>query len=115
MVKVVMVGAGYVGLVTGTCLAEIGHSVTCVDNDETKVARLQEGEIPIFEPGLDALVASNVQAGRLRFANRIEDSVKGGVDIVFIAVGTPSEANGSGGANLSFVFQAVDQAAAAIA
>ena len=81
-------GAGYVGLVTGTCFAEMGNDVLCVDIDEAKVARLQAGDVPIFEPGLEALLRANLNAGRLAFTIDSQRAVDHG-DVVFIAVGTP--------------------------
>ncbi|OYW15586.1 MAG: UDP-glucose 6-dehydrogenase, partial [Sphingomonadales bacterium 12-62-5] len=87
--KVVMIGSGYVGLVSGACFADFGHDVICVDKDERKINALLEGRIPIFEPGLDHLVASNVKAGRLSFTTDVSASVAQ-ADAVFIAVGTPS-------------------------
>jgi len=105
--KVCVVGTGYVGLVTGTCFAETGNDVTCLDVDAQKVARLNAGEIPIFEPGLEPLVKRNVQAGRLCFTSDTVASLTD-AEIVFIAVGTPSR--GDGGADLS----AVDKVAATV-
>jgi UDPglucose 6-dehydrogenase len=102
--RVTMVGAGYVGLVSGACLADFGHQVTCIDKDAAKIAALNRGEIPIFEPGLAELVESNVRQGRLEFA--VEASQIGEADAVFIAVGTPSR-RGDGHADLSFVYQSV--------
>jgi len=107
--NVVMIGTGYVGLVSGTCFAEFGANVTCVDVDEGKVARLLAGEIPIYEPGLDDLVAANVKAGRLRFTTDLA-AVAGAADLVFVAVGTPSR-RGDGFADLSFVYEAARQVA----
>ncbi|MBI4397112.1 MAG: UDP-glucose/GDP-mannose dehydrogenase family protein, partial [Elusimicrobia bacterium] len=98
--NVAIVGTGYVGLVTGTCLAEIGHSVICVDNDKKKVQTLLKGGIPIFEPGLDELIKKNRKAKRLTFTDRLEDGLKES-EIVFIAVNTPPMMNGE--ADLSFV------------
>jgi UDPglucose 6-dehydrogenase len=89
-----IIGSGYVGLVSGACFAEVGHSVICVDNDQRKVDRLQRGEIPIYEPGLEELVHRNVAAKRLRFTNSIEDGVDNS-EIVFIAVPTPPQPDGS--------------------
>jgi UDPglucose 6-dehydrogenase len=89
-----IIGSGYVGLVTGTCFADVGHNVICVDNDQRKVDALQKGQIPIYEPGLEELVHRNVSAGQLRFTNNIEDGV-GHSQIVFIAVPTPPQADGS--------------------
>jgi UDPglucose 6-dehydrogenase len=110
--KVCMVGAGYVGLVSGACFADFGHVVTCVDKDPDKIARLHQGEMPIFEPGLDALVAENVKAERLFFTTDLAAAVKG-ADAVFIAVGTPSR-RGDGHADLSYVYQAAREIAAAV-
>ena len=87
--RIVMIGTGYVGLVSGACFADFGHHVTCVDKDKAKIDALLEGRIPIFEPGLDDLVASNVANGRLDFSLNIADVVPQ-ADAVFIAVGTPS-------------------------
>ncbi len=92
--KVSVVGTGYVGLVTGSCLADSGHEVLCVDADEVKIERLREGHIPIYEPGLESIVASNVEAGRLRFSLSAEEAVAFG-DIIVIAVGTPPDEDGS--------------------
>jgi len=99
-----MIGAGYVGLVSGACFADFGHQVTCIDKDTAKIASLNRGEIPIFEPGLAELVESNVRQARLEFA--AEASQIGEADAVFIAVGTPSR-RGDGHADLSFVYQSV--------
>jgi UDPglucose 6-dehydrogenase len=107
--NVVMVGTGYVGLVSGTCFAEFGANVSCVDVDKGKVARLLAGEIPIYEPGLDDLVAGNVKAGRLSFTTDLA-AVAPTADLVFIAVGTPSR-RGDGFADLSFVYEAARQLA----
>ncbi|MCB1084527.1 MAG: UDP-glucose/GDP-mannose dehydrogenase family protein, partial [Chlamydiia bacterium] len=94
-----VIGVGYVGLVTGTCFAEMGHQVTCIDIDEEKIALLNKGTIPFYEPGLKELAARNVQADRLHFTTRYE-ALKNS-DVIFIAVGTPSKKNGK--ADLSFV------------
>jgi len=99
-----MIGAGYVGLVTGACFAEFGHSVTCVDTDDDKIQKLNEGSIPIYEPGLGALVEKNVEEGRLEFTASL-DSVPG-AEAVFIAVGTPSSRRGDGHADLSYIYGA---------
>lgn len=107
--RVVMIGTGYVGLVSGACFAEFGAEVTCVDVDLAKVARLRAGEIPIYEPGLQALVAKNVRDGRLAFSTDLAACV-GHADLVFIAVGTPSR-RGDGFADLSFVHEAARQLA----
>src|SRR6201981_3008313 len=102
--RIAMIGTGYVGLVSGACFADFGHDVTCVDKDESKIAALHRGEIPIFEPGLDALVAANVKAKRLDFTTDLK-AAGAGADAVFIAVGTPSR-RGDGHADLSYVFAA---------
>jgi UDPglucose 6-dehydrogenase len=107
--KVVMIGAGYVGLVTGACFSEFGFDVTCVDVDETKIRALEKGEIPIYEPGLDDLVASNCKAGRLHFSTSLAEAVPA-ADLVFIAVGTPSR-RGDGYADLRYVYAAAEQVA----
>ncbi|MCA6296979.1 MAG: UDP-glucose/GDP-mannose dehydrogenase family protein, partial [Phenylobacterium sp.] len=84
---VVMIGTGYVGLVSGACFADFGHQVTCIDKDVAKIEGLKAGRMPIYEPGLDTLVARNVQAGRLAFTTEAAEAVRG-ADAVFIAVGT---------------------------
>nr|WP_290844780.1 UDP-glucose/GDP-mannose dehydrogenase family protein [Henriciella sp.] len=104
-----MIGTGYVGLVSGACFADFGHVVTCVDKDAGKIERLNKGEIPIFEPGLDALVAQNVEAGRLAFTTEAKDAIAS-ADAVFIAVGTPSR-RGDGHADLSYVYAAAKEIA----
>jgi UDPglucose 6-dehydrogenase len=109
---ITMIGTGYVGLISGTCFSEFGTTVTCVDKDAQKISRLQRGELPLFEPGLDSMVAENVGAGRLFFSTDLEAAVPG-ADAVFIAVGTPSR-RGDGHADLSFVFEAVGAVAAAL-
>ena len=114
MLSVGVVGTGYVGLVTGTCLSELGHDVVCIDNDTNKVDQLRRGEVSIYEPGLPELVRANVGRGTLRFATQIDDAVVHRFDVLFIAVGTPSDGNG-GGANLDYVYAAVEEAAAAMA
>ncbi len=106
--RVAMIGAGYVGLVSGACLADFGHDVTCIDKDGKKVAALNNGEIPIFEPGLADLVEANVRQERLRFA--AGTSAVGTADAVFIAVGTPSR-RGDGHADLTYVYEAVREIA----
>ena len=111
--RIAMIGTGYVGLVSGACFADFGHRVTCVDKDADKIAALRRGEIPIFEPGLDALVASNVKAGRLDFTTDITTPVAE-ADAVFIAVGTPSR-RGDGHADLSYVHAATREIAGALA
>ena len=110
--RVSMIGAGYVGLVSGACFADFGHQVICVDKDAAKIAALKRGEIPIFEPGLDELLESNIKQGRLEFA--ADTSRVGEADAVFIAVGTPSR-RGDGHADLSFVYQAVREIAPLLA
>ncbi|MFZ0207625.1 MAG: UDP-glucose/GDP-mannose dehydrogenase family protein [Roseiarcus sp.] len=110
--RLAVIGCGYVGLVSGACFADFGHGVTCVDRDEAKVAALKRGEIPIFEPGLDDLVAANVQGQRLFFSQDIGEAVRG-AEVVFIAVGTPSR-RGDGHADLSFVYSAAREIAAAL-
>jgi UDPglucose 6-dehydrogenase len=110
--RIAMIGTGYVGLVSGACFADFGHHVTCVDKDEGKIACLRRGEIPIFEPGLDALVADNVKAGRLDFATELAAPVAD-AEAVFIAVGTPSR-RGDGHADLSYVHAAAREIALAL-
>jgi UDPglucose 6-dehydrogenase len=110
--RITMIGSGYVGLVSGACFSDFGHDVICVDKDESKIAALEAGKMPIFEPGLDTLVASNVAAGRLRFTTDLKAAVAG-ADAVFIAVGTPSR-RGDGHADLSYVFAATREIAEAI-
>ncbi len=110
--RVAMIGTGYVGLVSGACFADFGHQVTCVDKDAAKIAALQRGEMPIYEPGLDALVAANVKAGRLSFATDLKGPVAD-ADAVFVAVGTPSR-RGDGHADLSYVYAAAKEIAAAL-
>ena len=97
--RIAMIGTGYVGLVSGACFADFGHQVTCVDKDGDKIAALHRGEIPIFEPGLDALVAANAKAGRLDFTTDLAGPVAE-AEAVFIAVGTPSR-RGDGRADLT--------------
>jgi len=106
---VAMIGTGYVGLVSGACFADFGHIVTCIDKDASKIERLKSGGIPIYEPGLDKLVADNVKAGRLFFATEATEAVKN-ADAVFIAVGTPSR-RGDGHADLSYVHAAAEEVA----
>jgi UDPglucose 6-dehydrogenase len=110
--KIAMIGAGYVGLVSGTCFADFGHDTVCVDLDQKKIDALHAGKMPIFEPGLGELVAGNVKAGRLTFTTDLKEAVAG-ADAVFIAVGTPSR-RGDGHADLSYVHQAARDIAAAI-
>ena len=111
--NIVMVGTGYVGLVSGVCFSDFGHDVVCVDTDPAKISALNGGEIPLFEPGLDALVARNMAAGRLSFTGDLTDAVAR-ADAVFIAVGTPSR-RGDGHADLSYVFAAAEEIATALA
>ncbi|MFN3559768.1 MAG: UDP-glucose dehydrogenase family protein [Brevundimonas sp.] len=110
--RVAMIGTGYVGLVSGACFADFGHVVTCVDKDPSKIERLEKGEIPIFEPGLEDLVASNVRGGRLSFALDGAEAIRT-ADAVFIAVGTPSR-RGDGHADLSYVYAAAEEIAGLI-
>ncbi len=107
--KIVVVGSGYVGLVSGACFADLGNTVTCVDKDAAKIDRLEAGEIPIYEPGLEELVRKNVAAGRLSFSTSLAGSLQG-VDAVFIAVGTPCRES-DGHADLSFVHAAAREIA----
>jgi UDPglucose 6-dehydrogenase len=107
--KMAMIGSGYVGLVSGACFAEIGHDVVCVDTDEPKIAGLLEGRLPIYEPGLDEVVERNVQAGRLRFTTDLGAALEG-VEVVFIAVGTPTR-RGDGHADLTYVVAAAREIA----
>jgi UDPglucose 6-dehydrogenase len=107
--RVAMIGTGYVGLVSGACFADFGHDVCCIDKDAGKIERLKRGEIPIFEPGLEDLVARNVRAGRLSFAVEADQAVRD-ADAVFIAVGTPSR-RGDGHADLSYVHAAAEEIA----
>jgi UDPglucose 6-dehydrogenase len=111
--RVCMIGSGYVGLVTGACLAEIGHEVICVDKDRAKIERLLEGHIPIYEPGLHELVESNRSRGRLTFTANLHEAVARVPHFYFVAVGTPPHAE-DGGADLSYVFAAVDEIASTI-
>jgi UDPglucose 6-dehydrogenase len=110
--RVAMIGTGYVGLVSGACFADFGHEVTCVDKDAAKIAALKGGAIPIFEPGLNDLVAANARAGRLTFTADLAPAVKA-ADAVFIAVGTPSR-RGDGHADLTFVHDAAREIAGAL-
>src|SRR5499427_1963345 len=110
--RIAMIGTGYVGLVSGACFADFGHQVTCVDKDAGKIAALHRGEIPIYEPGLDALVASNVKAKRLDFTTDLSAPVAE-AEAVFIAVGTPSR-RGDGHADLSYAYAAAAEIAAAL-
>ena len=107
--KIAMIGTGYVGLVSGVCFSDFGHDVVCVDKDASKIDRLNNGEVPIYEPGLDALMARNVEAGRLTFTQDLASAVSG-ADAVFIAVGTPTR-RGDGHADLRFVMAAATEIA----
>ncbi|MFI4933886.1 MAG: UDP-glucose dehydrogenase family protein [Caulobacterales bacterium] len=107
--RVAMIGTGYVGLVSGACFADFGHDVTCIDKDAVKIEQLQAGKMPIYEPGLETLVARNVEAGRLTFANDGAAAVRE-ADAIFIAVGTPSR-RGDGHADLTFVYAATEEIA----
>lgn len=107
--RVVMIGTGYVGLVSGACFADFGHHVTCVDKDAPKIEQLERGIMPIYEPGLDVLVESNVKDGRLDFTTDGRDAI-GEADIVFIAVGTPAR-RGDGHADLTYVYAAAEEIA----
>jgi UDPglucose 6-dehydrogenase len=110
--RVAMIGTGYVGLVSGACFADFGHHVTCVDKDASKIEALKRGVMPIYEPGLDALVANNVKAGRLSFTTDLKEPVAN-AHAIFIAVGTPSR-RGDGHADLSYVYDAAREIAAAL-
>ncbi|HKS17590.1 MAG TPA: nucleotide sugar dehydrogenase, partial [Bradyrhizobium sp.] len=109
---IAMIGAGYVGLVSGACFSDFGHHVVCVDSDEDRIAALNRGEMPIHEPGLDELVAGNVRQGRLAFVNDLKSAVSD-AEVVFIAVGTPSR-RGDGHADLSYVYAAAREIAGAL-
>jgi UDPglucose 6-dehydrogenase len=108
MSKICVVGTGYVGLVTGSCFADLGNTVTCLDVDETRISKLHKGVMPIYEPGLQELVEQNVKAGRLIFTTDYEKAVKD-AEIAFIAVGTPSGVDGE--ADLQYVRQAAESIA----
>ena len=110
--RVAMIGTGYVGLVSGACFSDFGYDVVCVDKDASKIEKLERGEIPIFEPGLDDLVAENVKAGRLSFTRDLKSAVPS-ADALFIAVGTPSR-RGDGFADLSYVYAAAEEIAEAM-
>src|ERR1700688_2469900 len=110
--RIAMIGTGYVGLVSGACFADFGHVVTCIDKDAAKIARLEDGVMPIYEPGLEGLVAQNVREGRLMFATDTRAAVAE-ADAVFIAVGTPSR-RGDGHADLTYVFDAAREIAQAL-
>ena len=110
--KIAIIGTGYVGLVSGVCFSDFGHEVVCVDKDPAKITRLEAGEVPIFEPGLDDLMARNVAAGRLTFSGDLAEAVAG-AEAVFIAVGTPTR-RGDGHADLTYVMDAAGEIARAI-
>jgi UDPglucose 6-dehydrogenase len=110
--KIAMIGTGYVGLVSGVCFSDFGHEVTCVDTSAEKIAKLNAGEVPIYEPGLDIVMARNVAAGRLRFSTETAAAVDG-ADAVFIAVGTPTR-RGDGHADLTYVMAAAEDVARAL-
>ena len=111
--KIAMVGSGYVGLVSGACFADFGHNVVCIDKDQSKIDRLHEGVMPIYEPGLAELVESNVTAGRLTFTTSLAEGIAG-ADAIFIAVGTPSR-RGDGHADLTFVYAVAQEIGANLA
>ena len=110
--NITIIGTGYVGLVSGICFAEFGFNITCVDKEIKKIQKLQDGKIPIYEPGLEVLLKKNIEANRIRFISELESAVRS-ADIVFIAVGTPSR-RGDGHADLSFVFSAAEEIAKSI-
>ncbi len=110
--RIAMIGTGYVGLVSGVCFSDFGHDVVCVDKVEAKIDMLNRGEVPIYEPGLDALMAKNVAAGRLTFTTDLAAAVAG-ADAVFIAVGTPTR-RGDGHADLTYVYAAAEEVARAL-
>ncbi|WP_170509798.1 UDP-glucose dehydrogenase family protein [Ruegeria arenilitoris] len=110
--RIAMIGTGYVGLVSGVCFSDFGHDVICVDKAEAKIQMLQDGKVPIYEPGLDILMAKNVAAGRLSFTTDLANAVKG-ADAVFIAVGTPTR-RGDGHADLTYVMAAAEEIAHAM-
>ena len=110
--RIAMIGTGYVGLVSGVCFSDFGHEVVCIDRDAGKIARLDRGEVPIFEPGLEALMLKNIAAGRLTFSTDLAAGMKG-AEAVFIAVGTPAR-RGDGHADLSYVYAAAEEIAAQI-
>src|SRR6056297_3395025 len=110
--KIAMIGTGYVGLVSGVCFSDFGHDVVCLDTNPDKIAMLERGEVPIFEPGLDALMEKNVAAGRLRFTTDLGRALEG-AQAVFIAVGTPTR-RGDGHADLTYVMAATEEVARAL-
>lgn len=107
--KIAMIGTGYVGLVSGVCFSDFGHDVVCVDKDPAKIEMLESGQVPIYEPGLDELMAKNVAAGRLTFTQNLKEAVRG-AEAVFIAVGTPTR-RGDGHADLTYVYAAAEEIA----
>ncbi|MEE8584788.1 MAG: NAD(P)-binding domain-containing protein, partial [Acidobacteriota bacterium] len=109
--KICMIGTGYVGLVSGTCFAEMGNEVICVDIDQAKIEQLQDGQVPIYEPGLEEMVHRNLEEGRLRFTTGLAEAVQES-RIIFIAVGTPAGEDGS--SDLSYVLQAARDVAGAM-
>jgi UDPglucose 6-dehydrogenase len=111
--KIAMVGSGYVGLVSGACFADFGHDVVCIDKDQSKIDRLHDGIMPIYEPGLDSLVSNNAKAGRLSFTTDLAEGIRG-ASVIFIAVGTPSR-RGDGHADLSFVYAVAREVGEALA
>ena len=110
--KIAMIGTGYVGLVSGVCFSDFGHDVVCVDKAPEKIAMLKRGEVPIYEPGLDQLMAKNVEAGRLAFTTELKEAVDG-ADAIFIGVGTPTR-RGDGHADLTYVYAAAEEIAEAL-
>jgi UDPglucose 6-dehydrogenase len=110
--KILMVGTGYVGLVSGACFSDFGHQVVCLDKDAAKIEALRAGVIPIYEPGLDAMVAANAKEGRLSFTTDLAEGARD-ADVIFIAVGTPSR-RGDGFADLSYVFGAAREIASVL-
>lgn len=110
--RIAMIGAGYVGLVSGACLSEFGHEVICVDKDPAKIATLTQGGIPIYEPGLDEIVAANIKCGRLSFTTDLKEAVSNS-EVIFIGVGTPSR-RGDGHADLTYVYAAAEEIAKAL-
>ena len=105
--KIIMLGTGYVGLVSGACFSEFGYDVICVDTDETKINNLKDGILPIYESGLDVLVKKNYRNGKLKFSSSIKSSISD-ADAIFIAVGTP-ERRGDGHADLTYVYSAAEE------
>jgi UDPglucose 6-dehydrogenase len=108
--RIAMIGSGYVGLVSAACFSDFGHRVTCIDKNAERIAQLEQGKLPIFEPGLDFLIATNVAAGRLFFTTEGSAAIAA-ADAVFLAVGTPSR-RGDGFADLSYVYEAAREVAA---